>query len=254
MMYHNMYKKNFSSFKMEKTSIHEHPFSFVLPPLEFTALFFRDIMNNNYFSKNMEPYYLVGPLYGEGDFQICVTGTKYNCDMNAPISTMQREIEEEIGLDMKDTHDILSENKYTNGESSYCLSRIHIEDTNKITNGNRCTLKGTKIRKKTKMIDVVNHQKRMNKNKKIGCFIYGTIDDVKKIYNTGINLIYGENKDKIIGVVIISVVDAYKYFRSIVSSVMKIEPMFRYVDIIVDDIDDNKIHKHLKKIKVKNNS
>ena len=253
MMYHNMYKKKFSSFKIEKTSIHEHPFSFVLPPLEFTALFFRDIMNDNYFSRNMEPYYLVGPLYEEGDFQICVTGTKYNSDMNAPISTIQREIEEEIGIDMKDTCDILLANKYVNNDSMYCLSRIHIEDTNKITDGNRCTLNGVKIRKKIRNIDIVNHQRRMNKDKKIGCFIYGTINEIKKIYNTGVNLLYGENRDKIVGVVMISVVDAYKYFRNVVSSVMKIDPSFRYVDSIVNHIDDNKIHKNVKKIKVKNN-
>jgi hypothetical protein len=248
----NVYKKKFSSSKIEKTTTKEHPFSFVLPPLNFTALFFKDIMNNNYFSENMEPYYLVGPLYESGDFQICVTGTKYFSDIDAPISTIQREIEEEVGIDMKDTYSILNDNKYVDEQSKYCLSRIHIKDTNKIVDGNRCIVNSIKPTYKHVVRDVVNHQKRMNLDKKVGCFIYGSMEEIKKIYNTGVNLLYGENKDRITGVVIMPVTDAYEYFKKIVSSVIKLQPSFKYTEHILKMIDDKKIQKNLRKMKRKN--
>jgi hypothetical protein len=124
--------------------------------------------------------YIIGPFYRDRDLQIGVTGTTENKEEE--IATLERELGEEVGIVPKTVQHIRTYDWAKQG--SFSVYKVHISDCLPVLDSQHgiCYGKGDD-----------------DKTRKIGCFVYGTKEEILNFLNLPRIYIYKSNDD-IIGI------------------------------------------------------
>jgi hypothetical protein len=178
----SIFIRKFDEKDMEENDSKNYPISTYFP-LEMNVSLFMCVLKHSLIKKDD---YLLCPLYEAGDFQIGVTGSCQGTETSN--EGLKREVGEELGV--IPAGKIYKIREFVNDTKTYSTYACDIKNCNFILNKNLDKSKG-----------------KDNKNKKIGCFIFGNKTDILDFLSRGEIFPY-KSEDNIIGVVAIKVSDS----------------------------------------------